>query len=70
LAAIAIGQNAGTLINDRSADLTDNFFDMTDLYAPSGMNENRPCEWREPDFHQDIDPDDDETGLAGRIKEW
>jgi hypothetical protein len=68
LAAIAIGQNAGTLINDRSADLTDNFFDMTDLYAPSGMNENRPCEWREADFHQDIDPDDDETGLAGRIK--
>jgi len=43
---------------------------MTDLYAPSGMNENRPCEWREPDFHQDIDPDDDETGLAGRIKKW
>ena len=46
------------------------FFDMTDPYAPSGMNENRPCEWREPDFLTDIDPDDDETGLAGRIEKW
>jgi hypothetical protein len=48
--AIAIGQNAGTLINDRSADLTDDCFDMTDLYTPSGMNKKRPCEWRKRHF--------------------
>jgi hypothetical protein len=63
--AIAIGQNAGTLINDRSADLTDEFFDMTDLYAPSGMNENRPCEWRKRHFLPGIDLDDNEAGRFG-----
>jgi hypothetical protein len=35
---------------------------MTDLYAPSGMNENRSYEWRKRHFLPDIDLDDNEAG--------
>jgi hypothetical protein len=53
------------LISENSEDLTDGFFDMTDLYAPSGMNENISSEWRMRHFLPDIDLDDNEAGRVG-----